>query len=261
MDASEIRNGLLEILQEMAANSPENPVDDYAVLLKINTKLGIDQHSDIKLQQLVLTIWHDFFRNGYLSWGHRLYQNNMGGPAFHFTERGRNFLGQLSRDPANPEGYMAYLKKQALLNPIAQSYIEEALKTYNNECYKATAVMTGCAAESISLELRDILVNRLNDLGRPIPRNLTDWRIKTVLDEIKNLLTPHKRSMGNELGEAFEYNWPAFTNLIRTVRNDAGHPISVDPVTPENVHATLLLFPNHAKLAAALISWINSHNF
>ncbi len=40
---------------------------------------------------------------------------------------------------------------------------------------------------------------------------------------------------------------------IRKVRNDAGHPEGIDPVTPEVVHAALLIFPELAKLVA----WAN----
>jgi hypothetical protein len=42
-----------------------------------------------------------------------------------------------------------------------------------------------------------------------------------------------------------------------TVRNDTGHPESIDPVTPESVHAALLIFPELAKLVANLETWVN----
>jgi hypothetical protein len=34
-----------------------------------------------------------------------------------------------------------------------------------------------------------------------------------------------------------------------------GHPVSVDPVTPDTVHASLLIFPELATLAEALFQW------
>jgi hypothetical protein len=150
---------------------------------------------------------------------------------------------------------------EAKLNPITLSYINEALRTYRADCYKATAVMIGGAAESIVLELRDALTTRLGTLGHPIPSDLNDWRIKHILDTIEKILTPKKPLMPHDLGEAFDSYWPAFTGQIRTARNDAGHPISVDPVTPTTVHASLLIFPELAKLASTLIIWtISSYN-
>jgi len=59
----------------------------------------------------------------------------------------------------------------ASLNPIADSYISEALATYGAACYKATAVMVGCAAESLVLELRDAIFPELARLAR----QLIDW--------------------------------------------------------------------------------------
>jgi hypothetical protein len=55
------------------------------------------------------------------------------------------------------------------------------------------------------------------------------------------------------------YGWPAFTQQIRTARNEAGHPTSVDPITPETVHALLLIFPELAKLGSELKSWVSQH--
>jgi len=61
--------------------------------------------------------------------------------------------------------------------------------------------------------------------------------------------------MSPALFERFEANWPAITHQIRTARNEAGHPVSVEPVTPEEVHASLLIFPELAALAGQLATW------
>ncbi|MDQ5853872.1 MAG: hypothetical protein M3380_17765 [Chloroflexota bacterium] len=129
-------------------------------------------------EQMLLTFWHDLFRTGHIAWGYDL--DNAGPPFCHLTERGRKALIHLSRDPMNPDGYLAYLKSQVELSDIPRSYIMEALQTYSADCYKATAVMVGGAAESIALELRDTLVDRMTPLGHVVPKPLKDWRIKTV---------------------------------------------------------------------------------
>ncbi len=41
------------------------------------------------------------------------------------------------------------------------------------------------------------------------------------------------------------------------MRNDASHFQSIDPVTPESVHAALLIFPDLAKLVADLERLVN----
>jgi hypothetical protein len=60
------------------------------------------------------------------------------------------------------------------------------------------------------------------------------------------------------LREEFEAYWPAFTQQIRATRNEAGHPTSVDPVTADAVHASLLIFPELARLAKRLELWVKN---
>lgn len=65
--------------------------------------------------------------------------------------------------------------------------------------------------------------------------------------------------MPRPLAEMFNAYWAAFTQQIRTSRNDAGHPNSIAPVSHEIVHASLLIFPELAKLASELRTWIGAH--
>jgi len=75
---------------------------------------------------------------------------------------------------------------------------------------------------------------------------------------LETAVTAKKAVMPSTLFERFEANWPAFTHQIRTARNEAGHPVAVDPVTAEEVHASLLIFPELAALATQVETWIES---
>ena len=259
MELNQIRETLLQVVNEQAELGSQ--FQQTPVLREAAKRLGILFTNRIEYQQALLTLWYDLFRSGYLAWGFNF--DNPGPPWCHLTENGRNLLKNFSRDPANPDGYLQYLSSQASINEIAESYIREALQTYNASCFKATAVMVGCAAESIVLELRDALVSRMTALGKDLPRGLQHWMIKTVLDAIEKELEPYTKiniqpSMPKSLAESFSYYWSAFTGQIRSTRNEAGHPSSVDPVTPDTVHAALLTFPLQAKLTSELMSWINT---
>lgn len=253
--SQEIRQVLLE---EIAAAQPRHPLDgslqQNTVLARVSQRLNII--NDIELEQVVLAEWFGLFNTGYLSWGHNL--NNNSPPFCHVTARGKNALESLSRDPGNPAGYLAYLLSLAPLNPVAMSYLSEGLNCYVGGHYKAAAVMLGGASESVILELRDQLVQRLGELGQPVPLRLADWRIKTVLDELQQFVDARKGTLPRESREEFSAYWPAFTQQIRAVRNDAGHPSSVDPVSPETAHASFLVFPLLAQLAARLHEWITN---
>jgi hypothetical protein len=119
--------------------------------------------------------------------------------------------------------------------------------------------MVGAASESLILELRDELVNKIVSLGRAPAKELQTWMIKKVVDALRRDVDSHKGNMPRGLLDAFEAYWPAFVQHIRAVRNDAGHPSSIDPITPESVHAALLIFPELASLAAELKTWIATY--
>lgn len=162
----------------------------------------------------------------------------------------------LSRDPAGPDGYIAHLASQ---NATARAYVEEALLTYNSNCFRAAAVMIGAAAESMLLDLRDTIVAGVTTSGRRPDSNLTHLLVKRVVDAVRKELEMQAAAMPSDLREEFEAYWPALTQQIRGARNDAGHPASISPVTTETVHAALLLFPELAALSTKLVKWASKH--
>ena len=83
--------------------------------------------------------------------------------------------------------------------------------------------------------------------------------MKTVLDALHGLIESKKGTLPKELREEFEAYWLVFAQQIRSTRNDAGHPSSVDPVTEEAVHASFLVFPELARLTTNLGSWITGN--
>ncbi len=257
IDGQSIRRVILEIVSSYSGKHDVS-MQTGVVLRTAKERLGAEQN-DEELDQALLTFWHDLFRTGHLAWGKDVW--NADPPFCHVTERGRRALQNLSRDPANQDGYMAHLSNRGNLGPVTESYVREALKTYSSDCHKAAAVMAGVAAESVVLELRDVLVARLGNLGRPIPSRLKHWQIKQVLTAFKSELDRHNAQMPVPLREMYESYWSTFTQLLRSTRNEAGHLTSVEPVTQDGVQASLLVFPELFKLAEQLKAWISSHSF
>lgn len=249
----EIRRALLEVIAEHSGR--DATFQSGLVLSEAQRRLGIIR--DVNLEQALLTLWHDLFRTGYLAWGYNL--TNPDPPFCHLTDQGRRTLQHLSRDPANPDGYLHHLHQSTILNPISRSYLQEAVVTFNADCCKAAAVMIGASAESLVIELRDVIVAKITSLGRSPARDLEDWRIKKVLDALKKEIDSQRANIPSQLWESYQGFWPAFTQQIRAARNDAGHPTNIDPVTQETVHASLLIFPELAKLANDLGAWITAN--
>jgi hypothetical protein len=248
------KHSILDVLlAEVKAQEPRTQIDaplqQRSVLAAAARKLG-GAYDD----QALLTQWGELFRTGLLAWGLNL--SNPDPPFFHVTERGHQALANLMRDPSNPAGYLRHLASIAALDAVAMSYLQEALECYVAGLYKAAAVMVGAASESIILDLRNLTVKKLASLAKPIPKGLQDWRMKSVSDSLRAFCDEHKSQMKRELRESFEAYWAALAQQIRTVRNDAGHPTSVDPVTSDTVHASLLIFPELARLANNISRWV-----
>jgi hypothetical protein len=250
--AADIRETMLTVVQDMLPKGPlDGSLQQSSVLQEAANRLGINRDPDLELA--LLTLWNDLFRTGYLAWGMNL--SNPNAPFFHVTDRGRSALQRLSRDPGNPAGYLSHLQSIGELNPIAKSYLDEGLECFSAGLHKAAAVMLGAAAESIILELRENVLARLTNLGIEPSKQLLDWRIKTILDGLNELLASKAAQMPHDLRAEFESYWPAFTQQIRATRNEAGHPSTIDPVSPDGVHASFLVFPELVRLATRLLNW------
>lgn len=207
----------------------------------------------------LMNAWHDLYRSGIIGWGYmpdRTGDEDM----VHLTRHGQNVLENVRRDPSNPNAYLAYLDSAVPPNTVARSYLEEALKTYGAGCDKATVVLAGCASEALILELRDAIGAKYDAAPATRPRSLqtTEWRVRTIIDGIHDVLTNARRQMDNDLWERFDYRWTAVIDIIRRARNEVGHPSAIAPVTRDDVHVLLLSFPEVAKLTRDLITWAAS---
>ena len=116
--------------------------------------------------------------------------------------------------------------------------------------------MVGAAAESIVLRVRSALVAKLDELGEKKPKDLTDWRISRILKAIQQVVESKKSSIPASVFGSFDAYWPAFTYQIRSVRNESGHPTTIEPIESETVHASLLVFPELASIGSKLEHWI-----
>jgi hypothetical protein len=251
-----IRDVLLELVHDLAAHQPRHTLQQSSLLQSAKTRL-VPLYGDSELERAILTQWHDLFRTGLLAWGTDLLNPNP--PFFHLTETGRRALENVTRDPSNPAGYLRHMERRASIGPIAKSYLVEGLDCYVAGLFKAAAVMVGAAAESVILDLRDSVVARLGMLGHPIPKALQGWQIRPLTKALADIFNAGIDGKSHkDLRDRYDTYWSAFAGQIRAVRNDAGHPVSIDPVASDTVHASLLVFPELAQLAAALSAWVSA---
>jgi hypothetical protein len=258
---AQITQILLGNLRDFFYTPPGRVVPQIRDLATLLTKRADFPRDDAATELEVLGAINDLFRSGVLGWGNCLEGDFAGPPYFHVTTLGREASERPSRDPSNPAGYLQNLRADGPLDDIVDSYITEALRAYNSGCFKSAAVMVGAAAERLIVSLRDLLVQRLGALGRSFPAALNDSRVKTVRDEITDILARHQGAMPRRLRESYPMHWPSLSEHLRRVRNDAGHPSSIEPVTPELAHGNLLEFPLFLEIVVGLSRWLPTHSF
>jgi hypothetical protein len=114
------------------------------------------------------------------------------------------------------------------------------------------------------LDLRDELRKGLSTTGRKAPKGLDAWQVKTeleaagqrLLEDLQQEVKKTKEEGLRKLHEEAEARSTPLAAEFRKTRDSAGHPASLDPVHPADVHANLLLFPSTAKLLARLKDWV-----
>jgi len=250
---ADARKAILDVLNEIQ-NSSDKAFGREHVIKKAAESLG--QWGDRHGGRLLMDAWDDLYRAGVVSYG--LNMSNLGFGWAHLTEHGVATVKSGERDPSNPTAYAATVDPFIKDNAIAVSYLREALDTYIKGSVKAAAVMLGCTAEALTLALRDKLKAKINANAGTPPSGLDDWRISVVLRTTEGLLDQRVKDMPRPMRERYESYWSSYTGLFRMTRNDAGHPTSIDPVTRETIHASLLLFHEHARLCHELSTWIDS---
>src|SRR2546425_593161 len=128
------------LLAEIKNREPKTQID--AQLQQRSVLQGaakeLNATHDLGVQQAILTQWGELFRTGLLAWGLNL--SNPDPPFFHLTDRGRQALQNVTRDPSNPAGYLRHFASIATLEPVAMSNLAEGLECYVAGLFKAAAV-------------------------------------------------------------------------------------------------------------------------
>lgn len=141
------------------------------------------------------------------------------------TERGRNATSEGVWEPSDPEGFMDRFRRE---NPDADDvmlmYYEEALRSYAAQCYLATSVMLGVAAErAFNLMASDYVDSGIagadkmaQEIERPRSNYSSHW------DEFRKRIEPIRKTIPDDLADMLTLD--AVADLIRLTRNDSGHP-------------------------------------
>ena len=185
--------------------------------------------------------------------------SNPAWPFLRLTEYGKRCVDEDRILPHDPDGYLREFHKAV---PAADSsvveYLQESLQCYIHGLNKAAAVMLGAASEQSVLLLIESCGESIGDAGEKrrfksdIEKAQSIYRKFAAFDKhlvrVKDSLPiPLKENLDSQLRGVFD--------LIRSSRNDAGHPARGSQVDRDAVYSHLRLFISYSQRIDGLIAW------
>jgi hypothetical protein len=187
---------------------------------------------------------------------------NLDLPWYHLTPYGRQVL---NGEPASPHDEAAYLQRVrdlvAAPDDTAMAYLAESVRAFRRGTPVASVVMLGIAAERVFLLLCDALLAALRDpnersafqaiMDRFVMKPKLDW-VHGKVQDLQNRRVPG-------LPDSATLAVTAIYDLLRSQRNDLGHPRERPPVVDRaGAFANLQLFPHFYQTAEALRAFLRT---
>jgi len=198
-------------------------------------------------------VFWDLFRQGIITLGAD--RANPEFPWFSLTALGKRTLaGQTIYFVHDVEAYEKSLRKEVPgIDDVTMIYVQEALHAFRSGCILSCSVMLGVAAEhTFDLIVDAALGNpKFEQLGRA---SMRDRQMLQRIEKFKKALESHRKEMPQDVKEAVETNVLGIMEVIRSFRNDSGHP-SGRILEREQAHTLLLLFPRYCRKMYQLIGY------
>ena len=192
----------------------------------------------------------------------------MGWPYYRLTAYGAEVVSHAEYTPYDPDGYLAQLRREiSMIDAVILGYAEEALKTANGLPFGRIG-NDWVRAEKAILLLVDGFGNAISDLVKKTEyeKDTQTWVISKNFDALWRRLEPLTKKLPpaaspvlpSRLSDDLQVILERTFDLIRTTRNEAGHPTG-KLIERETVHANLILFPGYCRRVYGLLDYFASN--
>jgi len=182
---------------------------------------------------------------------------NTGWPFVSVTEHGDKVLRSEGTSPYDPSGYLGAVQEQSpKIDEATVTYLTEGLECFLRGQYMASVVMVGVAAEKVIRDLTDAVLQALaSDASKSAEfrRKTERAPISQSFKEVMKRLEPVRDRLPHELDRDLDTYLKGVFDLIRSYRNEAGHPTGVE-ITSDIAHANLRLFRGFSQKTHQLIA-------
>ncbi|MDP3543220.1 MAG: hypothetical protein Q8T11_12200 [Elusimicrobiota bacterium] len=182
-------------------------------------------------------------------------------PRFNVTSFGER-CAEGRQYPAGLDDIIDVLREELReIDLTVEFYLVEAIQTYHAQCYNASAVMVGVAAEKVIRRLIDSYQSNLPE-GRQkdeLQRVLQQRLIGRIFEVFNKQMQLRLGKLPEHLKEHYRPQLETiYESMIKSLRDDAGHPKGIE-VDRWQALAHLYLFITYCRYCEQLSEWFKGN--
>ena len=195
--------------------------------------------------ELFLEVFWSLFREGIITLG--LNDSNRDFPHFRVTQFGRKIAtheqAYFFHDVSSYE--RAITTEVPTIDAVTLLYLKEAMQAFKTGCVLASTVMLGVATEHTFLLLLDKIAQSQSH-GTKFAAVARERTILQKANKFKSILDGQVATLTPEIKEDLDTHFAGILSIIRTFRNQAGHPTG-KIIDREQAYVLMQLFIPYCK--------------
>ncbi len=186
-------------------------------------QVGATYALDRQDKETLLELFWDLFRQGAITLG--LNDANREFPFFRLTKLGQQMAqGQAAYFFHDVSSYEAAIRREVIdINEVTLLYLKEAMQAFRSGCMLSATVMLGVAVEHTFMLLLEI-IEASTAHQKTFASVFTERTLLQKINKFRNLLEPMLKTLPSEIREDLDTNFAGILSVIRTFRNQSGHP-------------------------------------
>lgn len=184
---------------------------------------GATYSLDAQDKELLLELFWDLFRQGVISLG--MNDSNREFPFFHLTRLGRQLAqGQEAYFFHDVSSYEAAVRREVpAIDAVTLLYLKEAMQAFRAGCMLSATVMLGVSVEHTF----ELLIEQLENHTTHKTTFAAVFGERTLLrkfNKFRSLVDTMMKTLPAEVKEDLDTHFAGILSVIRTYRNESGHP-------------------------------------
>lgn len=201
--------------------------------------------------EIFMEVFWDLFRQGIITIGYN--DSNREFPFFRVSRFGSRLIQNQNvyffHDVSTYENLI--LKDIPKIDQVTLIYLKEAMQAFRSGCILSSTVMLGVATEHTFLRLLEQLETSPTH-SKTFKNVFSERTILQKVNKFKKALDQHIKTFPTELKEDLDTHFLGIQSVIRTYRNQSGHPTG-KIIDREQAYILLHLFIPYCRKIYALI--------